>query len=180
MFRLVVLLLGSVVYMSVAGCGTHHKLHSGKAPVNELAYLYGIGGEDTLWGYTSIQIITVNGNVLHPGDMYPNSVEVVPGKYKVELGVYNVRSYQTTLFEWQAEKGRKYQIKFEPGEGHNNSDVLNIKKVWIEDALSGEFVQEISGWSEIKQRIYFMEIDSHRDLEFSATYWTDHLVKGDI
>lgn len=170
MFRLVVLLLISTVYMSGAGCGTHHKLHSGKTPLNELAYLFGIEGEDTLWGYTSIQIVTINGNVLRPGDMYPNSVEVVPGKYKVELGAYNVKSYQTTHFEWKAEKGRKYQIKFEPGDGHNNMDVLNIERVWIEDALSGEFVQEISEWSEIKQRIYFMGIDSHHYLTICTSY----------
>lgn len=145
--------VGLVIAILLSGCASHHKLHSSKAPLTELSVLKGAEDDSkALYGYTSIQIRSVNGNNVHPENMYANSVEVVPGKYKVELGLYVVKAFKTRYFEWTAEKGKQYQIKFETGDSHNNDDILDVKRVWLEDAVSGAVIQEISNWSKTQKR----------------------------
>lgn len=148
--------LGFLLIVTLSGCASHHKLHSGNIPLSELSVLKGAGDDSkALYGYTSIQIRSVNGNNVYPENMYPNSIEIPPGTYRVELGLYIVKVFKVGYFEWKAEKGKQYKINFEAGENHNNDDILDIKKVWLEDAVSGEFISEISNWSET-QSIRFL------------------------
>ena len=61
---------------------------------------------------------------------------------------------QDHYFEWNAEKGKTYIIKYEEGKGHNNQTVINLKRVWLEDAITGEFIQEITEWSTVRASTY--------------------------
>lgn len=152
-------LITALFLITLTGCASHHKFYDGtKLDESKVAHIQGKENEDKNaiggGGWTTVQIRGLNGKEIKPENMMANSVEVLPGSYKTEVMVTNQNFYQTAEFQWNAEAGKKYILNYEAGEGHNNVDVLNIKRVWLEDITTGEVITEVTGWSEIKNWVF--------------------------
>lgn len=148
-----------LLLLVLTGCASHHKFYDGpKREESQIVNIQGAEAENKHplggGGWTTIQIRGLNGKEIKPENMKANSVEVLPDTYQVSVMVTNQHYFQTAKFQWVAEKGKKYFVNYEAGEGHNNVDVLNIKKVWLEDLSTGEVIKEITGWSEIKNWMF--------------------------
>lgn len=147
-----------IVALIMSGCASNHKFYQGpKLAESEIAKIKGASGKNQSalgGGYTNIQIRGLNGKEIQPENMMANSVEVLPGNYNVEVMVTNQNFFQTATFDWAAIKSKQYIVQFETGEGHDNVNVLNIKKVWLEDAITGEVIKDITDWSIKKSWIF--------------------------
>jgi hypothetical protein len=147
-----ILLLSIALF--IHGCASKtifYKQYTEKEAINastlEGASMFGTLG----YGGLNIYIIRVNDKFCKPDFPKCNGIELLPGTYRIKIGIENVLSYSDTTIELTVGENKRYVIKSEESKPDFFLPV-NTDSVWLIDSDSGLKVMKIEGWSAARSR----------------------------
>ena len=159
MFEKFIKLFSFILLFASAGCASHSQMYAGrKLPLAEVSTLSGTGVSSGPlgYGYTTMQILFVDNTETKRANMIENSVELLPGRRKIEIGCYNVETYANAEFEFEFLAGHNYQIRFKEAEGRTGFNSLHLESAWLHDTTIDKPVLSINSWSDTKKSVFIM------------------------